>query len=242
MQPPFHYEVRVKLTRYLSKDKIDFVNFSKVFQHQVPIRAREQAFEEYKCWIEDLYTGIGRAGEYTTDHQANIDLKKYLSPPPSKEITIGENSVDLDQMVDFGIGVYFVMDAPWGGGMEEDWSMDVGEASIIHGIGGSNTFFFISLEAGLYLEINYYNHYQADKGGYERWYTDGLESFDYLETPYDWQKMTPIITREPAPDSTEKASGTYLFEGKETPPLNFRIHRWSMIPRLLTFTPVLLKR
>ena len=113
MKAAFHYTVKVKLIRYQTKDDIDFINYEKVFENKNPVIARQEAFTEYEEWIKDLYVGIGKPDKYSTDKQARIDLKQFITPSDKYQIQINNNEIDFENSIDYGIGVYLIIDNPF---------------------------------------------------------------------------------------------------------------------------------
>lgn len=190
----FHYAVKVKLIRYDTKDDIDFIDYDKVFENENPILARIIAFKEYEEWLKDLYTGIGKAGEYSTDKQARIDLQKFIIPSDKHRVQINENEIDFGNSFDYGIGVYMVMDKP----VMEHWEIEddfdkVGGELLIHGIGTTDKYNDpLEISDALDTEIGLYKYYNYDKGGLERrtnfydWDLGDTEEIHFLETPFDW--------------------------------------------------------
>jgi len=194
MKAAFHYTVKVKLIRYKTKDEVDFINFEKIFENENPILAREDAFKEYEEWIKDLYTGLGKEGQYTTDKQARIDLQTFITPSENYNVQINENEIDFGNSLGYGIGVYFVIDKPYHQSWEtEDMYDKTGDEHLLHGIGTTDIYNDpLEVSDQLNNEILYYEHYSYDKGNYERrtdfydWDIDDVDEIHFLETPFDW--------------------------------------------------------
>jgi hypothetical protein len=197
MKGAFHYSVKVKLIRYQTKDDVGFINFQKDFENDNPIRSREDAFKEYNEWIKDLYTGLGREGQYTSDKQARIDLQNYISPLNKIKLQINRNEIELGSPVIFGIGVYLIIDQPFYSSWESENEYDkAGEELLLHGIGTTDIYDDpLEISDALNNEILYYEHYNYDKGGYERkanFYDSDIDDVDeihFLETPFDWTSL-----------------------------------------------------
>jgi len=187
MKAAIHYVVKVKLIRYETKDEINFIDFEKSFENENPIKAREEAFKEYEEWINDLYTGIGRPSGYVSDRQARIDLKRLTTPSEKHNVQVDENMMNFDDSFGYGIAVYLVVDKPY----EED--QQEGDEYLLHGIGTSYKYNdALEISDALNNEILYYEHYEYDKGNYERrtnfydWFLGDTEEISFLETPFDW--------------------------------------------------------
>ena len=194
MKAAFHYTVKVKLIRYKTKDEVDFINFEKLFENENPILAREDAFKEYEEWIKDLYTGLGKEGQYSTDKQARIDLQTFITPSEKHNVQIKENEIDFGNSLGYGIGVYFVIDKPYHQSWEtEDMYDKTGDEHLLHGIGTTDIYNDpLEVSDQLNNEILYYEHYSYDKSNYERrtnfydWDIDEIDEIHFLETPFDW--------------------------------------------------------
>jgi hypothetical protein len=197
MKAAFHYIVKIKIIRYNSKDEIDFFNYEKKFEHENPIRAREAAFKEYEEWINDLYIGLGKQGQYTTDRQARIDLKTFIIPTENQNIQINDTEIDFGNSLGYGIGVYFVIDKPYHPVWETESMHDkAGEEHLLHGIGTIDIYDDpLEVSDQLNIEILYYEHYNYYKGNHERktnfydWDIDDVDEIHYLETPFDWSGL-----------------------------------------------------
>jgi len=191
MKAAFHYSVRVKLIRYESKDKIDFITHEKIFENDNPICARDKAFEEYQAWIDDLYTGMGN-DKYFSDERARIDLQRFISVRDKSKFPIGELDIETGDRLELGIGVYFIVNQPYKE-VNPFLADEVGDERIIHGIGTSDEFNDpLEISDSLNTEIMYYEKFGYDKAGHQRsakvwdWDIESVESFEYLATPYDW--------------------------------------------------------
>lgn len=198
MTAAFHYAVRVKLIRYKTKDDIDFINYEKVYSNENPIIARQEAFNEYQEWINDLYVGIGKSGQYSTDRQARIDLQLFITHSDNHQIQIDENEFDLNNTLDYGIGVYLIIDEPF----YDEWEKDEiysdtrdkeGDKVLLHGIGTTEKYNDpLEISDALNKEIRYYEHYDYDNGGFKKhanfydWFLGDTEIISFLETPFDW--------------------------------------------------------
>ena len=207
----FHYTVKVKLIRYITKDNVDFINFEKSFEDEIPIVARQKAFKEYVEWIKDLYTGLGKEGQYITDRQARIDLKTFIAPTDNLKVRIDKSEIDFKNSFSYGIGVYFVIDKPYNisspfidklileSSFFEDMYDKQGDELLLHGIGNSKYYNEpLEISGALNNEILYYEHYNYDKGNFERrtnFYDgeiDEVEEIEFLETPFDWTGLDVI--------------------------------------------------
>ena len=198
MKIAFHYKLKVNLIRYQTKDSIDFITHEIVFKNENPIIAREKVFDEYQEWINDLYTGIGKINGYTSDKQARIDLQTFIQ---NKNIKINNEDYDINNPLEYGIGIYFVIDEPYNNPsflerFSDDSFLDKkGDEVLIHGIGNTpeyNDPFEVS--DSLSIEIVYYDHYEYDKGTYERYYDLydpelDIDRIHILDTPFDWAEL-----------------------------------------------------
>lgn len=213
MKAAFHYAVKVKLIRYETKDDINFIDFNKVFENENPIFARQEAFEEYKEWIKDLYSGIGKSGKYVNDKQARIDLQKFTTPSGKFNVQIDENKIDFGNSFGYGIGVYFIIDQPFHQSWEsEDMYDKPGDELLLHGIGTTSKYNDpLEISNALHIENLYYEHYNYDKSGFERraniydWDKPGIDEIHFLETPFDWTGFDVEPEEEPEPTKQNTA-------------------------------------
>jgi hypothetical protein len=222
MKAAFHYLVKVKLIRYETKDEIDFIKSEKVFEHENPIVARQEAFQEYQEWINDLYTGIGKPGGYTTDRRARIDLQKFTTPSEESNILINENEFDFRNSLGYGIGVYFIIDKPYRPTyLSASFHDKQGDEHLLHGIGTSDKYNDpLEISDALNNEILYYDYYSYDKNGLERntslydWFSGKIGVISFLETPFDWAglDMKPADSM----NQIERGSPNELVEGHLT--------------------------
>ncbi|MGM0580485.1 MAG: AlbA family DNA-binding domain-containing protein [Bacteroidota bacterium] len=211
MKAAFHYAVKVKLIRYETKDDIGFIDYEKSFDNEKPIKARQQAFEEYTEWIKDLYNGIGKAGQYTTDRQARIDLQKFTTPSQEHHIQIDNTDFNFSRSVGYGIGVYLIIDQPYYPAyLSKDMYDKPGDEHLLHGIGTTEKYNEpLEISDALNNEILYYKHYQYDKGGFERktnffdWNLGETEEISFLETSFDWSGLDENPDSNPVEDTTE---------------------------------------
>ncbi len=218
MKAAFHYAVKVKLIRYESKDEVSFINYDKVFENENPIVAREEAFKEYDEWIKDLYAGIGKKGEYTSDKQARVDLQRFIKPKHNDTVRVGGSDIDFGNSFGHGIGVYFIIDKPYHSSLlEEDIYDTPGDEHLLHGIGTSENYNDpMQISDALNTEILYYEHYNYSKGDFEsraNFYDFDLgeiEEIQFLDTPFDWTGLDvktvedKTETKELGDEETEK--------------------------------------
>ncbi|MEI7962057.1 MAG: ATP-binding protein, partial [archaeon] len=205
MKASFHYAVKVKLIRYETKDDIDFIVYEKVYKNENPILARQEAFTEYEEWIKDLYTGMGEKREYITDKQARIDLQKFTTPLEEYNIQIDKNEFNFNSSLGYGIGVYLIIDKPYFQSyLSEDMYDKQGDEHLLHGIGTSDQYNDpLEISSALNQEILYYQHYNYNKGGFERkanfydWDLGDTEEISFLETPFDWTGLDVKPEEEP---------------------------------------------
>jgi hypothetical protein len=208
----FHYEVKVKLIRYETKDDIDFIDYQKVFENKNPILARQDAFKEYEEWIKDLYTSMENTKGYLTDKQARIDLEKFIIPSGKHKVIINQNEFDIGNSFGYGIGVYFIIDLPYHKSWEDSDMYDKkGDEYLLHGIGTSNKYNDpLEISDALNIEMLYYERYNYDKSNFERkvniydWDKPGIDEIHFLETPFDWTGLDI----EPKEDETETEQNT----------------------------------
>lgn len=218
MKAAFHYAVKVKLIRYETKDDIGFIDFEKFFENENPILARQEAFKEYEEWIDDLYTGMGQAGAYSTDKQARIDLQKFTTPSTKYNVKIDENEIDIGNSFGYGIGVYFIIDKPFHQSWEsEDMYDKAGDEHLLHGIGTTENYNDpLEISDALNNEIRYYKHYSYDKANFERranfydWNKPGIDEIRFLETPFDWTGLDAEPEEEP--ETTKQSTAQRIDE------------------------------
>ncbi len=193
----FHYAVKVKMIRYETKDNIDFIVEEKYFKNEIPIIAREEAFREYDAWINDLYTGLGKPGQYKSDRQARIDLHKFITPSEKFKVLLNDHELLFGNTYGFGIGVYIIIDQPYNTpGFNESMQDKPGEQFLLHGIGYSGRYSDpLEISGALHTEILYYEHYNYEKLSFERrvnfydYEIDDVEEIRFLETPFDWSGL-----------------------------------------------------
>ncbi|HUC79457.1 MAG TPA: hypothetical protein VMR70_01020 [Flavisolibacter sp.] len=180
MQPTIHYEVKGKFI--LDFDQKDFQTLQKEFRHASPILARQEAFNFYQNYIEVLLNYQGK--EYTSHEELKDDLFPLFSmSTPYQSLP----EVDRVMHLNFGIGVYLVIDKPI---FSEDL---VNTSWCLHGIGDVSCQWEDDLFiVGLTTEYAYYEHHAYDKGDNEieaKYYNDEaeeVETYTILQTPYDW--------------------------------------------------------
>jgi Putative DNA-binding domain len=180
MRAAFHYEVKVNIIHPKSNG---FTNSFKVFEHENPIIAREEAFNHYQSYI-DVLLGTKKN---ITDKQTRIELTSFIDPGTSYRLWTGKSEIEISDSFGKGIGVFMVIDEPL-----EDTDK-VGEEIIIHGIGRIHSADDPqSLMDGLNHEYQYYNHYGYDVKNYKQtidFCEDGeseSEPNEILKTPFDW--------------------------------------------------------
>jgi hypothetical protein len=215
MPVAFHYAVKVKLIRYETKDEIDFINYEKVFENENPIIAREEAFEEYEAWIKDLYTGMGKTSEYTTDKKARIDLQKFITLSDKDKVEIGETEIDYINLFSYGIGVYLVIN---GHIDKPNTYLELGK-NLLHGIGTPASYdnldiiiMDLSEEFKLYQHYNYNTKNKEIEIVYcsrdeweEGFREDEPYTYKIIETPFDWSGYDkPYWWGEPKEESTNE--------------------------------------
>lgn len=205
--PAIHYLVRINLIRY-KKDsgEFDFVNVEEKFEDEIPIKARDRAFDFYQNYIDVFLES--KNIKYESDKQAREDIDSFIDPGTSSKFQFDGQEFELSDSFGNGIGVFMVIDSP----IEN--SNKIGEECSIHGIGTlingnfDTDYLIFSLET----EYEYYNHFGYDtdnrvidvlyfnsaewaernvlikKHGYGDW----LESYNepnhhkILKTPFDW--------------------------------------------------------
>ena len=205
MEASFHYRLKVKLLR---KSGIDEENPSSITQeikeyvNQNPIQARNEAFADFKEWIQWLYQGSLTTPYSNSDWQNRIDLKS-LFPEDKKEFKNIE--LDFRNLVDFGISVYLVIDKPIENILPKQFGVEfsdeikamsflneIGKEYKIHGISLSEPSVDI-LSDNLSTELEYYDYYNYEKQNQiEIEYFDvefnQIFHVDVLETPLEWNK------------------------------------------------------
>lgn len=227
MKASFHYKLKVNLIRYQTRDDINFITFEKEFKNESPIIARKEAFDEYREWINDLYSGMGKNGKYVNDKQARIDLRQFIL---SKKVTINGEYYILNDPLEYGIGIYFIVDEPYNDLLflhkislpEEYYPLDhIGDEILIHGIG--NAFHYndpLEISYALNQEFVYYEHYGYNKGGYERLYNfydpeiNDVDIIHILETPFDWGELDKnsdiVVEKDDYNNETDKLRGIIM--------------------------------
>ena len=185
MNAPFHYKVIVKALRYHTPDQIDFINVEQEFRDEIPIKARERAFNFYQNYIDVFLEGKGLP--YTTDKQARIDLDSYFNPG-TKTVTLYDGGgLEWDDKWGNGIVVLLVIDT------KINKYYEIGDKSILHGIGYIELHLPdpLNMISGLDTEMDLYNEF-----GYEHPETikidyhdeEELNSYEIIPTPFDWKK------------------------------------------------------
>lgn len=196
----------------------------KIFEHENPIVARQEAFQEYEEWIKDLYIGIGKTGNYVTDKQARIDLQKFTTPSEKRKIQIDKNEFNFNSSLGYGIGVYLIIDKPYYPTyLSEDMYDKQGDELLLHGIGTTDQYNDpLEISDALNNEMLYYEHYDYDKGGFERkanfydWDLGDTEEISFLETPYDWTGLDVKPEEESETEEIENGSDENEVESSKT--------------------------
>ncbi|MFW5872248.1 MAG: helix-turn-helix domain-containing protein [bacterium] len=204
MKPAFQYIVRVKLIRFLNKEKIDFIDFEETFEDENPINARNKAFECYQNFIDVLLEAKNE--KYHSDKQARLTLLPFYDTTELEKIKFGGHEIDLNNSLNFGLGIFMRIDKH----KPDEFnivinSLDLShqrEEIFIHGIG--NIHYHSNDPEAILLydlteELEYYEYYnyptdnQIIKVSFfskEEW-RDGYgddqpEMHRILETPFDW--------------------------------------------------------
>lgn len=185
MDTPFHYKVIVKAIRYNSPDQIDFINVEKEFRDEIPIKAREGAFNFYQNYIDVFLEGKNLT--YSTDEQARADLDSYFDPGTKTVLRHDSIKWEWDDKWGNGIVVLVVIDTANIVGYE------IGSEWILHGIGyielhlpdPLNMISGLDIEMGLYKEFGC-DHPNTIKLDYHD--EEELNSYEIIPTPFDWKK------------------------------------------------------
>ncbi len=219
MPAAIHYKLKVKLIRYETKDKIDFIEYEKDFRNENPILAREEAFDAYYDWINDLYLGSGKSGRNSSDKLSREDLLKFIITSESEVPFVDKSELGVVESLGNGIGVYFVIDIPKA-------SDHPGDEYLIHGLHTIDLYeHYLTLSDGLIFEIGYYNDYGYDKKDHVKIITiydyqlGVTESGPILATPFDWTGL-------------ESPTDVVGKPGEENE-LLYPIHEWPEVEKII---------
>lgn len=198
MKAGFHYVVKAKLIRYKNADEIKFLEVEEIFENEIPIVAREAAFNFYQNYIDVLLQGKGKI--YFSDSQAREELKTFIQTGTTTKVKFGDKEFEFDDSQGNGIGIFLVVDIPQEK-EQETLSLKEGDEFLIHGIGNliggsDNTDYVIG---NLEQEYELYEHFNYDTKGkakeviycsrdeWEEGYRENEPSTcKILETPFDW--------------------------------------------------------
>ena len=205
MKPAFHYIVRAKLIRYISNDKIDFIDFEETFKDDSPIRARNKAFEYYQNFIEVLLEGVNE--RYQSDEQARLKLRPFYDKTKIENIKFGEHELELSNTLNIGIGIFMRIDEH----KPEEFQLVINGVDLssiqppeifIHGIGNicynsndpeSLILYYLTEELAYYEHFGYPTNNQIINVTFfsrEEW-RDGYgdeqpDNHRIIETPFNW--------------------------------------------------------
>lgn len=188
-----HYIFKTNLIIHKKNGEIVFLENEEKFENEMPIIARNEAFNRYQNYIDVLLEVEGE--KHIPDKQAREKLKAF----PERKSTIKiDNDLRFDDVFYSGIGVYLVIDNPIPCEMKflENRKSD---EILIHGIGNfideDSSIFF----RGLTMEFDYYNFYGYDTGNeiieinyFDR--DEWAEGYGHeepnrhsiIKTPFDW--------------------------------------------------------
>lgn len=217
MKAGFHYVAKAKLIRYKSADEIKFLEVEEIFENEMPIIAREAAFNFYQNYIDVLLQSKGK--KYFSDSQAREELKTFIQTGTSTRVKFGDKEFEFDDSQGNGIGIFLVVDVP-PEKEQETLSLKEGDEFLIHGIGNligrsGNTDYVIGnleQEYKLYEHFNYYTKGKAteviycSRDEWEEGYRDDEPStYKILETPFDWTGFDkPYWWGEPEEESKQE--------------------------------------
>lgn len=196
----FHYVVRAKLIRNKphEHEEIEFLEFEDKFEDINPIVARNKAFRHYQNYIDVFLQN--RDSEYVSDKQARIELASFVNSGTSKEITLGNEQIEISDKWGNGIGVFLVINTPIPKEDTEDSESKVSDEKFIHGLGTINYYndpddFIYNLQA----EYEYYKYFNyntenreikityCERDEWEEGYKeDAINTYTIIETPFDW--------------------------------------------------------
>jgi Putative DNA-binding domain len=212
MDVAFHYVIKIKLIKYLDPNDVEFFEREMVFENNIPIIARKNAFIEYEEWIRNLYLGMPEDKNYISDKQARLDLLRYFQLINKGTIFIKGEELTLQDSIEYGIGIYFVIDKPFSADWQKDELFDkVSDEYLIHGIGTSFNYNDpLEISDALNIEILYYEHYCYDNGGLQRqaeiydWDLGEVTTIQYLDTPFEWPGVEKNSQKEEVSETDEK--------------------------------------
>ena len=223
MKPAFHYIVRAKLIRFITNDKIDFIEFEEAFFDESPIKARNRAFSFYQNYV-DVLMESKNARNYT-DRQARETLAPFFD-----HLQLQDSNKD-QQTLKYGMGVFMKIDQPlpdppsvFIDGVEIDFPRRT--EVFIHGIG--NIHFDADnpeelLSHYLAEEMEYYKQYNYSTNNQEvevvffskyEWmegYGDDQPGQSIIiKTPFDWSGYDQIFWwKDDAAASNEESHATH---------------------------------
>lgn len=240
MKAGFHYAVKAKLIRYKSADEIKFLEFEEIFENEIPVLAREAAFNFYQNYIDVLLEGKGK--KYFSDKQAREELKTFITTGAKTKFKFGDEEIEFDDSQGNGIGIFLVIDIPQERS-QEIFSLKEGDEFLIHGIGNliSSSYNTDSVIMDLAEECELYDHYSyytkgktkevvyCSRDEWEEGYReDEPATYKILETPFDWTGLDkPYWWGEPAEESKQEVQQVtktveQLIEGGEGNQVEFK--------------------
>jgi hypothetical protein len=212
MKAAIHYVVKGKFIRCTTADQIDFVQFEEVFEDEIPIHARERAFDFFDSYIDVLIDSKENVCDrFKPQYSTSQDLSITAPPPINKLSTLEEfekhielykeyynnSSSSFREHVDIynGIGIFLVMNVPI-------YPIDIETTDFqpedypIFGIDFNGDVFYPEvLIDGLTSEFDYYNHFKFETKDYAIkaiYHYSGApkpEEVTILKTPFDWEEL-----------------------------------------------------
>lgn len=177
-------------------NEFEFQEINKVFENDIPIIARKNAFDYLQSCIDILLQFKGK--KYISEKETRNELVAFVETGTYK-LQIGDKEILFtEDSLGNGIGVYFVKDQEVKS-IETFWG--VGQHQLLYGIGNLSDQHLID-ETILVLqeEAKYYDHFGYDKNGQEISVTycskiawiDGCDrasivTHKILKTPFDWE-------------------------------------------------------
>ena len=198
-KPRCNYFFKARLVIYNKKNLVpEFIEYSKQFENENPIIARESVFNYYLDFIHGLLLNQGLSEkeiENISDREIRKILNPYIDPKTSTKIKIGEKEIDFPDYIGNGIFISLVI--------EHEPENEI----TIHSIKNENSempfapnTLYLEMECKYYLDnnydqknylttINYFDVDEYDEAGIE----DAFGTHSILKTPFDWTGYDKIF-------------------------------------------------
>ena len=194
MSYPFHYIVQSKLIRSSESNTQNLIEFEKSFEHEEPIKAREQAFNHYQSYIDVLLEAKGK--KYISDIQARKELYPHIDSGTAQVFSNNKLKLNFNDDYDKGISIYLVVDKAV---QTDELEVSVGEHYLVHSFEHFDKNDLSVLINGLLTEFELFKQFEFAPEGYNSMVDFSRIGFpecgckSILRTPFDWSKWNEIL-------------------------------------------------